>query len=477
MLAQHWLGSLHCRPIYTTTSSKDFYDTTLTRHSYTYDMSKDREKSIPKTRLGRFGRVARMAGGVAAGMVSEGAKQLAKGNRPKMKDLILTPGNARKVAKQLAAMRGAAMKVGQLLSMESADFLPPQLAEILAQLRDRAFIMPRQQLIDSLVDSYGEDWESQFKRFDYEPLAAASIGQVHRAITLDDEDIVLKIQYPGVAESIDSDVDNIAGLLRVSRLLPKHLDITELLEDAKAQLHEEADYQRELEHLKLFQEALGKDDRFIVPKCYEAYCTKTILAMEYVEGVSVDRIDGLKPTQVDQLMGDLFSLMLQELFDFRTMQTDPNFANYLYQASSGRIVLLDFGATRSFTKKFATDYKRLIRGVMADDREKTLDAADRLGYVANNASVEYQDFLVNIFNIALESFQEEGAYDFENSRLSERIAELSEDAYGYKEFWQTPPSSVLYLHRKLGGMFLLAMRMGAQVDVNAMVKPYVKTLA
>ncbi len=439
-------------------------------------MSKNREKSVPKSRLSRFGRVAKMAGGVAAGMLSEGVKQVAQGNRPKVSDLVLTPRNAKRVAKQLSAMRGAAMKVGQLLSMESAEFLPPELAEILAQLRDKAYIMPQDQLIDSLVEAYGENWQSQFADFDLAPLAAASIGQVHRATTLDGEDIVLKIQYPGVAQSIDSDVDNIAGLLRISRLLPKHVDISDLLNDAKAQLHEEADYLQEQAYLENFGIAFANDERFVVPKFYPKLSTRKVLAMEYVEGVAIDKIDDIPPSHKDRLMSDLFSLMLEELFELRLMQTDPNFANYLYQKDSGKIVLLDFGATRKFTKKFTVDYKRLIRGVVAQDREKTLEAADRLGYLAGNASADYQDFLVDIFNIALESFQEPGKYDFENARLSERLAKLSEQAYDFKEFWQTPPTDVVYLHRKLGGMFLLATRLGAQVDVNSMVADYIKTL-
>lgn len=442
-------------------------------------MSKDREKAIPKTRLGRFGRVARMAGGVAAGMLSEGAKQLAQGNRPKMSDMVLTPSNAKRVAKQLSAMRGAAMKVGQLLSMESADFLPAELAEILSQLRDRAFIMPRQQLLDSLEEAYGEDWEQRFAHFDYTPLAAASIGQVHRATTLEGDEIVLKIQYPGVAQSIDSDVDNIAGLLRISRLLPKHVDISDLLTDAKKQLHEEADYHQESKYLRQFGDTFADDERFIVPKFYPGLSTKTVLAMEYIEGTPIDNIDklaGMLPSSVDRLMGDLFSLMLRELFELQLMQTDPNFANYLYQESTGKIVLLDFGATRTFTKKFAVDYKRLIRGVMAQDRNQTLDAAQRLGYLLHQSSDEYQGFLVDIFNLALESFQEQGIYDFENARLSERLSQLSEQAYDFKEFWQTPPTDILYLHRKLGGMFMLATRLGAQVDVNEMVKPYLAKL-
>jgi len=164
--------------------------------------------------------------------------------------------------------------------METSDFLPPELADILAQLRNRAFIMPRTQLIDSLLKAYGEDWESKFKYFDFEPLASASIGQVHRATTLDNQEIVLKIQYPGVAKSIDSDVDNIATLFRVTRILPKHMDITDLLRDAKIQLHEEANYLQEASYLNAFREALGDDPNYVIPKCHTALSTDQILAID-----------------------------------------------------------------------------------------------------------------------------------------------------------------------------------------------------
>ena len=436
-----------------------------------------KQKAIPKTRLGRLGRVARLAGGVATGMLSEGAKQLSQGNRPKVSDMLLTPSNAKRVTKQLSAMRGAAMKVGQLLSMEANDLLPDELAKILGELRNQAFSMPRTQLDSALVEAYGEDWLSLFQNFDYAPLAAASIGQVHRAITFDGADIVLKIQYPGVAKSIDSDVDNIAMLLKVSNVLPKHMDITDLLKDAKRQLHEEADYFQEAEYLEKFYAALANEPAFIVPKHYAQLTKKTILAMQYVPGDAIENVDLLDAAGRDELMAKLFDLMLTELFDLRLMQTDANFANYHYQANTNKVALLDFGATRAFPKKFVTDYKRLIRAVIAEDDEALIDAAERLGYHTSKASKRYQQFLLDVFHIGLEPFAHKGNYDFANANISSRITKLSDQAYDFKEFWQTPPTDILYLHRKLGGMFLLATRLGARVNCHAKVLPWIKTLA
>ena len=186
-------------------------------------------RAVPRSRARRLGKFARLAGGVAGSMLAEGVKQVSSGNRPRAKDLLLTASNARRLTKQLSEMRGAAMKLGQILSMDSGDFLPKELADILATMRSQAFTMPEKQLQEMLNQAYGEDYLRKLKDFDVQPFAAASIGQVHRLTARDGRAAVLKIQYPGVRESIDSDVNNLATLLRLSGLLPKHIDLKPLL--------------------------------------------------------------------------------------------------------------------------------------------------------------------------------------------------------------------------------------------------------
>jgi len=172
----------------------------------------------------------------------------------------------------------------------------------------------------------------------------------------------------------------------------------------------------------------------------------------------------------------MFDLMFRELFDLKLMQTDANFANYQYQSDDNKIVLLDFGATRSFRVKFTINYKRLLRAVIAKDDQAVLAAADLLGYQATSADQEYQELLVRIFYILLEPFTFDGDYDFSKAQLSERLSSLSDDAYGFKEFWQTPPTDILFFHRKLGGLYLLATRLGAKVNCQRGVSPWLKTL-
>ena len=178
-----------------------------------------------------------MATGVAGNMLMAGAQQLAQGKRPKLGDLLLTPANALRITQQLSQMRGAAMKVGQLLSMDAGDLLPAELTRILSRLRDDAHHMPPAQLQKVLAAEWGANWRTKFSRFDVKPVAAASIGQVHRAVTRDGRELAIKVQYPGVAESIDADVDNVATLLRMSGVLPRGLDVAPLLaEHVAAQL-------------------------------------------------------------------------------------------------------------------------------------------------------------------------------------------------------------------------------------------------
>jgi predicted unusual protein kinase regulating ubiquinone biosynthesis (AarF/ABC1/UbiB family) len=409
-------------------------------------------------------------------MLAEGSRQLRAGKRPRARDMLLTPGNAQRVADQLSAMRGAAMKVGQMLSMDTGDFLPRELADILARLRSGARAMPPVQLNRAMSEAYGPEWESLFYGFDPKPIAAASIGQVHRTVSPDGRDIVLKIQYPGVEKSIDSDVDNIATLLRLSGFLPPDMDIQPLLDDAKAQLHDEADYLKEAQFIAEFAAVLGDDDRFVLPEVIEELTTRHILAMTYVPGGPIEAVAAQPQAERDRVMTVLIELMLREFFELRMVQTDPNFANYHYRPETGEIVLLDFGATRRFRAGFVTDYKRLARAAIAGDNERLLQAAEKLGYVMGKASPAYRKLVLQLFLLALEPLREDATYDFGGSNLPARMSELADSVKGFREFWQAPPTDAVYFHRKLGGMFLLAGRLGARVNVHQLLLPWLARL-
>jgi predicted unusual protein kinase regulating ubiquinone biosynthesis (AarF/ABC1/UbiB family) len=439
------------------------------------DIKPSKQKALPAGRFARLGRMARLASGVAGGMVAEGVKQWSKGQRPSMRDLLLTPNNAERVAERLSEMRGAAMKLGQMLSMDTGDFLPKPLADALSQLRAEAHTLPQKQTRATLKAIYGTDWPELFARFDIEPFAAASIGQVHRAQLHDGRDIVVKLQYPGVLASIDADVDNMATLLRWSGLVPEQVDVAPLLESVKQQLKDEADYELEADHLRSFGEALKEDARFWVPDTVDELSNKQALAMSFVPGEPIESLEHADQTTRDGVMTALIELLLIELFELRLVQTDPNFANYCYDYQSGRIVLLDFGATRAFKAKFVNDYRSLAKAAVAGNTRRMLAAADRLGYAIGDAEGPYRDLILDVFNIALEPLSTPGVYDFGRSDMPQRMMALSNKITEHKDFWQAPPAEAIYFHRKVGGMFMLAHRLQARVPVYDLFQAAIKS--
>jgi predicted unusual protein kinase regulating ubiquinone biosynthesis (AarF/ABC1/UbiB family) len=323
-----------------------------------------------------------------------------------------------------------------------------------------------------MSQAYGDDWEELFYGFEFKPIAAASIGQVHKAYAPDGREIALKIQYPGVARSIDSDVNNIASLLRVSGLLPQGIDIQPLLDEAKIQLRDEANYLSEAEHLKAFSEALAGDSRFQVPEVLPELTRENVLVMTHVDSEPIELIAELDQTERDRVITALIDLMLQEFFALRMVQTDPNFANFRYRRSDRKIVLLDFGATRYFKATFVSNYKRLVRAAMRGDDKRLLAAAEKVGYIVAGANEEYRAFVLEVFKLALEPLVYEGAYDFGNSDLSSRLAVLGESAQNFREFWQAPPADAVFFHRKVGGMFMLAHRMKARVNIRELAQKW-----
>ena len=428
--------------------------------------------AVPRRRLTRFARFGGLATGIAGDLLLNGAKSLAQGQRPDLRKLLLTPSNAERVTDELARLRGAAMKLGQLLSMDASDFLPPELAEILARLRSDADAMPATQLRAALDDAWGVGWRMRFENFDMAPIAAASIGQVHRAQARDGRDMAIKIQYPGVRDSIDSDVDNVATLIRLSGLLPADVDIEIFLDEAKRQLHDEADYHREGAYLHKFGGLLAADKDYALPTLYDDLTTSTTLAMSYVGGAPIESFDRAPQALRNRIVSLLIKLMFRELFDFRLMQTDPNFANYQYDADSKKIVLLDFGASRDISASLVEGYRTLLAAAYADDIPAVVDAAVKIGFFDAATVDAHGAVITEMFAASMEPIRIKGPYDFGASDLPNRLRDLGlalsqEDVYGH-----VPPTETLFLQRKFAGVFMLANRLGATAHVRRLIKPF-----
>jgi len=284
--------------------------------------SQRRASRVPAGRLARWMHLGVMAGGVAAGAAMEGARRLWAGERPALADIVRHGANPGQLVAGPARMRGAAMKLGQLLSLEGGEVLPTALSEALATLRADGDRMTTAQLHATLGREYGRGWQRRFRAFDESPIAAASIGQVHRAVAADGRDLVLKIQFPGVAKSIDSDVDNLAALLRLTRVLPADIDLRGLLTEVKRQLRRETDYLEEARSLQRYHDLLAGELQLRVPRAHGDLTTRRILAMDHAPGVPVSMLSSEPhPQSVRDAVGHAVQhLMLRELFEFGFIQ-------------------------------------------------------------------------------------------------------------------------------------------------------------
>ena len=434
-----------------------------------HDKDDVRSISVPARRIERLGKLGSLTAGVASSMALNGVKQLAQGKRPSLRNLLLTPSNVKRVSDQLAQMRGAAMKIGQLMSMDAGDVLPPELSQILVRLRDNAHPMPPAQLKRVLNAEWPEQWLRSFHKFDVQPIAAASIGQVHRGQLTDGRDLAIKVQYPGVAKSIDSDVANVGVLMRMSGLLPKGFELASYLEEGRKQLHEETNYNREATQLKRFGDLLADKTQFVVPEIHSDWSTANILTMTYVAGVSIESVAEETQEIRDQVAKDLIDLTIHELFSFGVMQTDPNFANYLYQPDNQRIALLDFGATHKISPPLVQIYHQLMLAGFSGDDVALEETIEGIGFIDENTKDSQRKQIVHMVKLVFDTLQNNRYLDFADTKLATHLQD-SAMALAKDGFLPPPlPIDVLLLQRKFGGMFLLAAKLAARVDVVSLL--------
>ena len=263
--------------------------------------------------------------------------------------------------------------------------VPPEFQKILEKVRNNANIMPKKQLEKILKEELGNDWNLKFKSFDMKPFASASIGQVHKGILLDGKEVAIKIQYPGVAESIDSDIQNLRRLQSLTNIFPPGVYFDSIMKQAAIELKEECDYFQELKNQKKFKENFKDDKNIYVPTVYEDLSTKNILVSEFVHGVALEKILNENQQLRDLFASTILKISLMELFTFKSMQTDPNFSNFIFDPKSKKINLIDFGAITDFPDEFVEEYFNIIYHASIDIKpEIIIDSSRKLGFLTGD---------------------------------------------------------------------------------------------
>ncbi len=418
------------------------------------------------SRMFRLGGLAGRVGVSMAGNAMAGLFRDMETSRNIRADLMLK--NALKVKDLLGQLKGVPMKIGQMVSLHERLF-PPEVARVLQTLQQNAPPVPFGELVDLIRDELGSNF-GHIRHIDEEPLAAASIGQVHRAVLKDGREIALKIQYPGIDEVIRADLKNLKGLLKLVFSMFSRMDMEPIWQELNARLLEELDYTREAGHMKRMAQLYVDDPTVRIPEVIDALSSRHVLGMELVTGIPPD---AATTADVDQKLKNawaeaIFRLILKGLFQFRFLHADPNMANFAF-CENGSIIVYDFGCMKEIPEPLARGYARLIHAVLDHDYPNIPKILKDMGvHRADGSPLPWQ--MIADFAGLFQKIVEPGAcYTFDkNGDMYEQLFELGHQ-YLPESMTMVFPRDVVFIDRTFSGHFGNLCRLNASADWRAIL--------
>ncbi|MEM7358080.1 MAG: AarF/ABC1/UbiB kinase family protein [Pseudomonadota bacterium] len=395
-------------------------------------------------------------------------------------------------SQKLGELKGAYVKIGQMMALYGDHVLPREVTDALRQLENQTSPMHWEAVEPQIKAALG-------KRFDQlaiseEAMAAASLSQVHRAkLNRTGEELCLKVQYPGIANTIESDFNAVLQMVKLARWVPAGSDFANWMEEIKAMLVDEVDYQRELRMTDHIATKLQHDQRFLVPKTKPRISSRTVLAMQYLEGevVTHESIQNLSQRRRNDLAKSMLELFFKEVFEWGVMQTDPNFGNYRIQLKTSseqpdKLVLLDFGAVRKLDPAFMQALQKTIVAAYRNDRQRVIEGATDLHCLQANQSQTVKESFADFCILLMEPFRKDKTqipeyalnnrrqYKWRESQLLKRVAKLGAKSIALEGF-QSPPREFALIARKLTGVFTFVTALGAELNAYKIIDQYSNT--
>lgn len=377
--------------------------------------------------------------------------------------------NIDKTVESLSQMKGLPQKFGQLLSMDFSEYFPEDIRHKFEILQGEGKSIDFYELHAVIKSHLPIERIQKIHAIDTTPLGAGSIGQVHRARIDDLGEVVFKIKYPNIEKTINSDLSLLLPVVAAFKLIrPQVNDLEIVIKETKKLLAHEMDYVRERNYFHYFKAALEQHPHFVVPKVYADYSSHEFFCMEYIEGIPLKNFirDPAVPLERKQkVTTHMLELFIKEFLELRTVQTDPNFANYLI-TDDDRIVLLDFGATLEFSSSFIDEYTLLLIAAYEHDRKNILKYGEKFGLIYEKDNLEAQNIFEDFLKDVFDQFKpENNPVNFKNSGLTSRLMEKGWNLWK-KQRISNPHSDLLFLHRKIGGLFSLLRESGVNINLS-----------
>ncbi len=417
-----------------------------------------RGSSIAASRGARFAKLSRFAAHMSASWFGARLRRVfASKQRRVHLDAAAREANAKRLAETMGNMKGAFMKLGQMVSFISDD-VPPEYRAALQSLQAEAPPMEFALIRDVVETELGRPLERAFARFETAPLAAASIGQVHRATLPDGEDVVVKVQYPGVAKAIETDLANTAVMYRMIAMMYPTLEPKGVIAELRARITEELDYEYEAKNQRAFCELYDGHPYIRVPRVVDEYSTARVLTSEYVAGRRFGDIESASQADRDYYGEILYRFVFGSSLMFRVFNGDPHPGNYLFD-DDGKMVFLDFGCTKYFPEQMVRDWRKLLAAHLSGDVKGFKEHATALGFVPPNTKLTAEG-LYEYFGYFYEPFRSDRSFTFnkEWSGKSFRMVFKPDGEFaGFDKQLNMPPDFVFVNRIQWGVVSVLSM--------------------
>ncbi len=391
---------------------------------------------------------------------------------------------------EIGKLKGSIVKIGQMMALYGEHFLPEEITQALNTLNNQTVALDWPAIKPLLQEQLGAKLNDL--TIDHEPIGTASLAQVHRATRKSDGlELVLKIQYPGVANAIDSDMSLFKNMLKLTRMVPQTREFDQWFDEVREMMHREVDYDVEAATTRRFAERLKDDERYIVPTIVDEYCTNQVLCMTFERGVPINSpvMLSLPQERRNQLGEASLEIAVREIFEWGEMQTDPNFGNYLVRLGNGqdiqdKIVLLDFGAIRQFDEHLLSVARQLIQAGYQHNKDAMVKAMT--GYEFFDAMPEsIKPGMADVFLLATEAFStpannpdmpaglmdEHERYDWKKSQLHSRVMQQASKSMASRYF-SVPPKEFMFISRKFIGAYTFMTVIDAKTNVRRMIRNF-----